>query len=219
MGRWLDLEGWARREHYELYRPYDNPYFNVTADVDVTALKRRCEGQAGPSFFLSSLWLSTRAVNAVEPLRYRIRDLGVWIHDHVHFGSTVLRPDDTFAFAYFEDHEEFRTFLPAAEGVVHRVRTERAPLDPGPERDDLIHYSVVPWIAFTSVSHARRWGTDDSVPKIVFGAYRESDGRWLMPVSVEVHHALVDGLHVGRYYAAFQGLLERAGDLLTPPGD
>ncbi len=215
MGRWLDLEGWERREHYELFLPYDNPYFNVCADVDVTALKRVCDAVGGPSFFLASLWLSTRAANAVEPLRYRLQELGVWVYDHIHFGSTVLRPDRTFAFAYFEDHEVFGAFLPAAQAVVERIRNEREPLDPGPDRDDLIHYSVLPWVSFTSFSHARRWGTDDSVPKIVFGAFRESGGRWAMPVSVEVHHALVDGLHVGEYYRGFQALLDDAGELLT----
>src|SRR5829696_2574101 len=35
--------------------------------------------------------------------------------------------------------------------------------------------------------------------KIAFGKYREDGGRIMMPVSVEVHHALMDGLHVGRY--------------------
>jgi len=28
-----------------------------------------------------------------------------------------------------------------------------------------------------------------------------------MPVSVQVHHGLLDGLHLGRYFSAVQGLL------------
>jgi chloramphenicol O-acetyltransferase type A len=63
-------------------------------------------------------------------------------------------------------------------------------------------------VPFTSFSHARRWGTEDAVPKIVFGKHREIGGRRHMPVSVEVHHALVDGLHVGRFYEAFQARLD-----------
>jgi chloramphenicol O-acetyltransferase type A len=50
------------------------------------------------------------------------------------------------------------------------------------------------------------------VPKIVFGRHREAGGRRWMPVSVEVHHALVDGLHVGRFFERFQALLD------DPPG-
>ena len=215
MGRWLELDTWDRREHYELYLPYDNPYFNVCADVDVTELKAFCGRADAPSFSLCSLWLSTRAANAVEPFRYRLQDLGVWVYDVIHFGSTVLRDDQTFTFAYFEYADHFGAFLPKAETMMSTMQTDREPLDPGPERDDLIHYSVLPWVSFTSFSHARRWGTDDSVPKIVFGRYREVAGRWMLPVSVEVHHALMDGLHVGRYFERFQGLLDRAPELLN----
>ena len=72
------------------------------------------------------------------------------------------------------------------------------------DRTDLIHYSTLPWISFTSFSHARNWGKEDSVPKIVFGKATERNGQWLLPVSVEVHHALMDGLHVGRYLEKLQ---------------
>jgi chloramphenicol O-acetyltransferase type A len=93
--------------------------------------------------------------------------------------------------------------------VLERVKAESGPLDPQDQRDDLIHYSIIPWVSFTSFAHARRWGIDDATPKIVFGKHREVNGRRLMPVSVEVHHALVDGLHVGRFHAAFQRRLDQ----------
>jgi chloramphenicol O-acetyltransferase type A len=57
----------------------------------------------------------------------------------------------------------------------------------------------LPWISFTSFSHARNWGREDSVPKIAFGRFTKENERTLLPMSVEVHHALVDGLHVGRF--------------------
>ena len=84
-------------------------------------------------------------------------------------------------------------------------------LDPQDHRDDLLHYSVLPWISFTSFSHARRHRADDSVPKIVFGRYRGDAGAERMPVSVEVHHALVDGLHVGRFLDRMQARLNAFG--------
>ena len=34
-----------------------------------------------------------------------------------------------------------------------------------------------------------------------------------MPVSVEVHHALVDGLHVARFYEGFQRRLDGVGEV------
>lgn len=207
----LDLEEWPRRAHFEFFRTYDNPWFNLCADVDVTSLHTRCARDDGPSFFAASLWCSLAAANEIDEFRLRIRGEGVVVFPALHGGSTVLLPDGTFRFAYYDWDRDFDRFVQQVGRVLDRVKMESGPLDPQDHRDDLIHYSVIPWVSFTSFAHARRWGTDDAIPKIVFGKHRETDGRRLMPVSVEVHHALVDGLHVGKFYELFQRRLEEVG--------
>lgn len=152
-------------------------------------------------------YASLRSANAVEPFRYRIRDQRVFVHEVIHGGSTVMRDNETFGFSYFSFQESFAAFAAEGRREMERVKgTTR--LDPRTDDDDLIHYSVIPWISFTSFAHARRWNTDDTVPKLVFGKYFERDGRVRLPVSIEVHHALMDGLHVGRFVDGFQALLD-----------
>jgi chloramphenicol O-acetyltransferase type A len=202
----LDLEGWKRRQHFEFFRRYEKPWFNICADVDVSALVARCAEPGGPSFFLASLWLSLVAANAVEELRYRLRGDQVVVHPVIHGGSTVLMPDETFAFAYFGYRPGFPAFAETGARELERVKGGPGGLQPEADRDDLIHYSVIPWVAFSSFSHARTSARDLSVPKIVFGRHRRVGERRLLPVSVEVHHALVDGLHVGRFYERYEEL-------------
>ena len=149
------------------------------------------------------------AANGVEELRYRLRGDQVVVHPVIHGGSTVLMPDETFAFAYFDYQADFQTFAAAGAETLERVKSGPGGLRPEPQRDDMIHYSVIPWVAFSSFSHARTLQSDLSVPKIVFGKHRLVGGRRLLPVSVEVHHALVDGLHVGRFYERFEELAGR----------
>lgn len=208
MPRVLDLASWPRRPHYEFFRGFEQPFWNVCFEADVTRLVELCRGPGAPSFFLASLHLSLTAVNAVENLRYRLRAGGVVEHEVVHGGSTVLRPDQTFAFAYFDYQPQFSAFAAAGRRVLDAAREGPPRLEPRPERDDMIHYSVLPWLSFTSFQHARHPRPDDSVPKVVFGRYAKKEGRQRMPVSIEVHHALVDGFHVGRFAERFQGLLD-----------
>ncbi len=210
MARELDLESWPRRQHFEFFRRYDQPFFNLCAEVDVTHLTERCAVPGGPSFFLASLFLSLRAANEVEPFRYRLRGERVIVYEVVHGGSTVLLPDETFAFAYFDYLPDFQRFAGPASRVLDEIRADPGRLQPSDDRDDLLHYSVIPWVSFTSFAHARRKRETDSVPKVVFGKRRAAGGRHLMPVSVEVHHALMDGLHVGRFFERFQALLDAA---------
>ncbi|HNZ72690.1 MAG TPA: CatA-like O-acetyltransferase, partial [Prolixibacteraceae bacterium] len=65
----------------------------------------------------------------------------------------------------------------------------------------------IPWLDFTGISHARSFSHPDSCPKISFGKVTEKEGIKTMPVSVHVHHALVDGYHVGLFIDKFQDLL------------
>lgn len=206
--RELDLERWERREHFRFFQVYDWPFFNLCADVDVTSLVRRTAEPDGPSFFLASLFLSLKAANELESFRLRIRGGRVVVHERIDGGSTVLREDGTFGFAYFDWRDDFGEFAEAAGPVLEAARQAGGPLEPRDDRDDLIHYSVIPWVAFTSFAHARRRREEDSVPKVVFGRHHAVGDRRRLPVSVEVHHALMDGLHVGRFFERFQALLD-----------
>jgi len=91
-------------------------------------------------------------------------------------------------------------------------------------RDDLIYFTTLPWVSFTSFAHARKRGRGDSVPRIAFGKFLRESERTLLPISVEVHHALMDGLHVGRYLTRLEeALLEPEnylvfGKLRSPTG-
>lgn len=214
MPQYLDLENWNRKAQFHFFRNYDQPFFNICAQVDITACQQFTRDK-GLSFFLTSLYLATRAANDIPEFRYRLRSEKVLVHEVIHAGSTVLRRDETFGFCYFEYQPDFPTFHESAAQQLTDFLEKNPALDPRDERDDLIHYSVLPWIAFTSISHARRFGTEDSVPKIVFGKYEESGGRIKMPVSVEAHHALMDGLHAGRFFETLQGYLAVPDSILV----
>lgn len=207
-GRWLDVEASPRAATFRFFRGFEQPFFNVCAPLDVTPTLELCRA-TGRSFFLASWWLCLRAAGSVEALRCRLRGERVWVHDALDLGVTVLRDDESFRFCYLERAATFDAFARAAEPglVAARSSPADAPLEPRPDRDDLLHGTVLPWLPFTSISHARRLPTTDSVPKLAFGKYTRRGERIEMPVSLEVHHALVDGLHVGRFFERFAALL------------
>jgi chloramphenicol O-acetyltransferase type A len=206
MGRLLDLEQWKRREHYHLFRRMPNPWFSVCMDVDVSRLWEESRGPDGPSFFLGALFLAMRAANETEAFRLRLREEGVWVHDSVDASTTILRPDETFVFAQFPSVDDFSVYQEHGLREVERVRGTGI-LDGQVSRDDLIYHSTVPWIRFTSFTNP--FGTsDDSIPRVVFGKCFQAARGWHMPVAVEVHHALVDGLDVARFVERFQARLD-----------
>ena len=199
MPEYLDTEAWSRRHLFRLFKDYDSPSFNVCADVEVTDLLDFTRAR-GLSFSVAYHFLSTRAANEVEPFRYRLRGERVLVHERLDAGAIVLLEDESFTFVYFDFTEDFAAFHADAVARIEGARAAPPPLDAREGRDDLVYHSVIPWVSFTSISHARDSRRQTGIPKVAFGKYREAGGRVLMPVSVEVHHALMDGLHIGRYF-------------------
>lgn len=214
MPGYLDIETWNRRRQFEFFKSFDNPFFNICANVDVTPLLGLTRATKNISFFITYHFLSMKAAHEVEPFRYRLRGDRVFVHDRIHAGTTLLLADESFTFVYFDYTEDFEVFHARAKVAVENAQAGVSRLDERAEQDDLIHHSVLPWITFTSISHARNWGRQDSVPKIAFGKCREDGDRIKMPISVEVHHALMDGLHVGRYFEKLESYFSNPRSVL-----
>ncbi len=197
--RTLDLATWPRREAFDYFRHFDKPYFNVCVRVDAAPLKAAVKALGIGSFALAYHYLALRLANEIEPFRYRLHGGGVRILDEVGGGATVLRDDDSFGFAYLPHRTAWAAFAASGSAAIEAARQRQAGFEPRVGFDELIHFTTLPWLHFSSFSHARNWGREDSIPKISFGRADLDGSKLWLPVSVEVHHALMDGLHVGRY--------------------
>jgi chloramphenicol O-acetyltransferase type A len=212
MGGLIDLRTWKRRDHYLWFRNYAQPFFSVTVDVDVTPVWNKCRKPGAPSFFLSSVFPMLKAANDIEAFRLRLRPRGVWRHDRVAVGPTIMRPDDTFGFVRLEPAASFEEFSADSRAAIAHAE-ERKALAPSKKiTDDIIFQSVLPWLRFTSFTNALP-GKGASIPRVVFGQCARQGSRMTMPVAVEVHHALVDGLDVARFFERFGEYLGSSADL------
>jgi chloramphenicol O-acetyltransferase type A len=203
----VDLESWVRKAHFEFFRTFEEPYYGLCVRVDCTEAYAAAK-RLGCSFFLYYLYKSLEAAQQVEAFRLRMEEGEVFRYERIDGGSTLPRDDGTFGFGYYTYCEDIGVFMAESSREVERVRATT-----GLERrnvQNVIRYSALPWIDFTSLSHARRYSVGDSAPWISFGKMTETAGRRSMPMSVHVHHALVDGVDVGQYIDRFQELMSGA---------
>lgn len=201
----LDIESWVRKDHFNFFKQFEEPFFGVCVDIDCTSSYLKCK-EEGISFFLYYLHKSLVAANKIEPFRYRIENDNVLIYEKVHASPTINRLNGTFGFAYIDYHDDFQMFYANAKKEIEKVQNGQG-LFPAISSENVIHYSSVPWINFKSVSHARSFSFKDSCPKITFGKACDVNGLKKMPVSIHVHHALMDGFHVGQFIDEFQKLM------------
>ena len=205
--RTIDLASWSRREQFEMFHRSHLPYFNVCADVDVTESRRAAKAR-GVSISAAIVYLVAHAANQIPEFRQRIRDDEVVEHAVVHPAATVMTANDLFTFCTHEYRDDFPTFVEGYDEATARAKAQPS-LDNTDGRDDLLYSTAIPWVSFTSFSHPVLSVPVDSIPRFAWGRFYERDRSVMMPFSVQGHHALMDGLHVGRYFQSFQRSMEQ----------
>lgn len=199
----VDVDSWKRKEIFERYKDYDDPFFSLCTQLDITNFVQHTKSRRYP-FSLSLVYLSLRCANVHRSFRYRINNDQVILLDEVHAAMTVLHEDDYFDYCHFDYNSDFFEFLNSASHEMDRNQQHSTGSQRIQDQNNIIHYSILPWINFSNLSHAHDYKRTDSIPKFVFGKYTELNGRCLLPLSIEVNHALMDGIHVARYLQDFQ---------------
>ncbi len=203
--RYIDLQSWPRRQQYEHFSTYDHPHFGLCANVDLTTFYPAVRGR-GFSITVGIVYALARAANAIPEFRYRLRPGAVVEHEAVHPSFTVLTEGELFSFCTADYLDDFATFAAGATERIAYVQAHPGLADEA-GRDDYLFMTAIPWVSFTSFQHPMHLQPADSVPRFAWGKFFQDGESLRMPLDVQVHHALMDGVHVGRFYQQVQDYL------------
>jgi chloramphenicol O-acetyltransferase type A len=201
----IDMPTWSRGEHFRLFNTFNHPHFSMCVNVDLTKFYPFVK-QHGHSFTVSIAYVIARASNAIPEFRHRIRAEQVVEHEVVNPSFTILVDDDLFSFCTIEYAEDFTEFAARAAQRIAYVKAHPT-LKNDLEKDDQLYMSPIPWVTFTSFIHPMRFHPADSVPRFAWGKYFKEGDTLKMPLSVQGHHAVMDGIHMGRFYEKVQEYL------------
>ncbi|MEO8233921.1 MAG: chloramphenicol acetyltransferase [Flavobacterium sp.] len=201
----LNLDTWNRKEHFLFFKQMEEPFFGITTTIDCTNAYDKAK-ELNISFFTYYLHKTLVAVNAIENFRYRIIEDEIYIFNAVDASATILREDKTFGFSLIEYSNNIDDFAEITKKEIARIQNTTG-LFTREFQENLIHFSALPWLNFTSFSHARSFTFPDSCPKVSFGKIMTENDKKTMSMSVHVHHGLMDGYHVGQFVNLFQELM------------
>lgn len=217
----IDLNSYARIAHLNYFMSMERPQMNITAEVDVTDLKEFCKKQ-NCSFFLSFMHIVALSADAVPQFRQRIHRLtdeelkqkehagapkegvlaGIEIREYAQSPTshTESRGDELYCYCAVYHHMPWDEYIALATVQQKKARASGT-LDEDDEIEAFYFPTCIPWIHYSDVVHPM---TDryDSNPRFSWGKFEENfKGRLMMPLTVVAHHGLVDGIHVGKFYA------------------
>jgi chloramphenicol O-acetyltransferase type A len=200
----LDLKSWPRAQHFEFFKGFSDPYFNITVNMNVKDLFVFTKNN-GLSFFHSYLFLTLKAANNYQPMCLRIKNDDALEVKPVNASVVQLCEDESFRFSYIDYDNNFNQFDSKAKLAADKAKQAdffSTDFNNNEGQLNTLHISVLPWLSFTSFKHATHLPNELGIPKLVFGEYDKNSG--MMPLSIEVHHALMDGVHVAKFVKLLQ---------------
>ena len=204
--RIVDIENWERRDLFKLYTTSLKLVMNITVEMDVTHLRAFCR-ERGLRFYPTMIWAVSRVINSREEFRYRIREDGTLIlYDYVSPSYTDFNPETEkfvkFVTEYSEDLEVFHERA-VRDMAAHKNEVGFLPDQP----ENFFDISCLPWTAYQSMTLHVDDGKISLFPVVIWGKYEEKDGRTVMPVTLNVHHAVADGFHASRFFNDLQNAI------------
>ena len=199
----IDFQTWKRKEFYEHFTKEVVCTYSTTVNLDITNLKNY-------RLYPTIIWLLTKTVNAMPEFRTAITAEGVGIYDQMHPAYTIFNHENkNFSGIWTEFHPDYKTFLRAYEEDTKKYATfsQYAPKPNRPENS--FDISMIPWVTFTSFNINVYDEGKYLLPIFTLGKYFDDHEKRLIPLSIQVHHAVCDGYHIGLFVQMLQTQINR----------
>ena len=210
----IDIEKWARKEHYLYYTQKLKIEFSLTVPIDITKLLDFCHIN-GYKFYPTIIYLVTKVCNRIDNLRmFRDEHDNLCIWDKIIPNYTIFHNDDkTFSDCWSDFSEDFDTFYHNITEDMQTFKDKKGIKTKDNQPLNFYCISCVPWISFISYNSRVADGEPSYFPIITIGKYEKSSIKITMPVNITIAHAVCDGYHAGLFFQYLQDEIDMVENL------
>lgn len=203
----VDLNQWSRGKLFQFYIDKMRIVMSMTVDIDVTNLKLYAKKTDIP-FYTLMLWSVSKVINDHDEFKYGWDGEGNLIRwDYVSPSYTDFHSEDeNFTKMVTDFSDDLNEFYRRVISDRERYKNDRAVLDNQPL--NFFDVSCLPWVRY---KHFDVHVFDEGkflAPVVTWGKYERKDGKLTMPLTMNIHHAVVDGFHLSRFFNEVQELID-----------
>lgn len=198
----IDKENYYRKGVFRHFSQDCRCSTSVTARIDVTELKEYSK-KTGTKFYINFLYLLSKVLNSRDDYKmgYLCQTDTLICYDKINPTQYIFHDDtETCTPVYTEYSEDYgRFYKDCAEDIERAKNTREYGLDTE-NHPNWFDASYIPWLSYDSLNIELPDGHLFFAPIVNWGKYREENGRFVMPVSVRLNHAIADGYLVAKVY-------------------
>ena len=200
----IDVNSWKRKEYFEHYFTNVPCTYSMTVKVDITPIKNKLM-----KLYPAMLYYISTVVNHHPEFRTAINDSGeLGVYSEMLPCYTVFHKDtETFSNIWTEYSPDFNTFSVAYENDMRKYGNKQGIIGKPNAPENTFPVSMIPWSTFEGFNLNLQKGYDYLIPIFTMGKYYQEDGRTILPLAIQVHHAVCDGFHICRFANELQELI------------
>lgn len=178
----------------------------MTARVDITDL-RETSKKTGTKFYVNFLYLLCKTLNSRDDYKmfYDWRTNELICFDAINPTQYVFYEDtETCTPVYTTYYEDYDKFYAEAVKDIERAKQTREYLLDMANHLNWFDASYLPWVSYDSMNVELPDGHLYFQPIVNWGKYREENGRYALPLTVRLNHAIADGYLLSQIYVTLE---------------
>lgn len=200
----IDKQNWKRKPYFEHYHSEVPCTYSISVKLDISELVN-----TGKKLYPTMLYCISTVVNRYEEFRTAFNSDGeLGIYSSMSPCYTVFHKEThTFSNMWTEYCVDYVSFCKAYTDDLSAYGKIEA-IDAKPETPaNIFNVSMIPWLSFEGFNLNLQKGYDYLLPIFTMGKYYKEGDKTYLPLAIQVHHAVCDGFHVGRFVNDLQNLI------------
>lgn len=201
----INKEEWHRKEYFDHYFNEIPCTYSMTVKLDITKIKN-----SDRKLYPTMLYFITKVVNRHSEFRTAIDingNLGVF--DEMLPCYTVFNKEsETFSNIWTQYCDSYDEFCKLYEKDIEMFGSVKKMVAKPNIPENNFPVSMIPWTTFDGFNLNLQKGYQYLLPIFTMGKYYEENSRYILPLAIQVHHAVCDGFHVSRFVNELQELVE-----------
>ena len=203
----VDIDEWSRGSLFQFYIEKLRIVMSLTVDINVAPLITYTK-KNDLKFYPAMIWVVSKVINSHDEFKYSWDTDGNLIRwDSISPSYTVFnRDDECFSKFVTEYTDDIFEFYQRTVDDQRKYQEERAII--GNQPQNFFDVSCLPWVKY---KHFDVHVFDEGkflAPVLTWGKYEVQNGNALMPLTMNIHHAVADGFHLSRFFNEVQELID-----------
>lgn len=188
-----EIKNFNRKELFEHYHSFDNPFVICTTKIDVTNLVNYCKKHK--NFYATFGFVITMSANQIDAFKYRLKEGKIYYCDELKSSYTQMYEDNTIGYFGIPPTNNFNEYIEKFVNIQKNFLEEKKYSSESALNE--IWLSCEPWFSFTSFIPP--FNKEITIPQFIWDKYENINDKYYINLMVMVHHGFADGYHIGKF--------------------